>query len=60
MTIERAIEMLKQTKDVEQWNTTRDHIKTQLSTDEWFKGYQYIIDASGLIVQVLGPDEHKN
>lgn len=60
MNLGRAIEMLKQSKDVKQWNSIREHIKMQLSDDEWFKSYQYIIDASGLIVQVLGPDEIKN
>lgn len=60
MTVERAISMLKEAKDVENWNNIREYIKTQLSTEEWFQRYQYLVDASGLIVKVLGPDVVKN
>lgn len=56
MSLEQAIEMLKQAKDVHHWNEIRDNIKFQMTNKEWFSKYFFAIDASGLIVEVLGRD----
>lgn len=58
MSLEQAIEMLKQAKDVHHWNEIRDNIKFQMTNKEWFSKYFFAIDASGLIVEVLGRDQN--
>lgn len=57
MTLDKAIGMLSQAADVDQWNETRDKIKASVKQEDWFDNYMPTIDASGLIVEVLGRDE---
>ncbi len=59
MTLDKAIGMLSQAADVDQWNETRDKIKASVKTEDWFANYMPTIDVSGLIVEVLGRDEKK-
>ena len=56
MTPEKAISILSKVKSVEEWNQTRDYIKSQVYPQDWLKLYFPIIDASGLIVTILGQD----
>ena len=48
---ETAVATLRTATTVEQWNGLRDGIKHTLTQTELYK-----VDASGLIVQVLGQD----
>lgn len=50
---ERAIDLLRTAKSVQHWNELRSVTKAILTTDE-----MNLIDASGLIVKVLGPDKY--
>lgn len=59
MTLDKAIGMLSQAADVDQWNETRDKIKAAVKQEDWFANYMPTIDVSGLIVTVLGRDEKK-
>jgi hypothetical protein len=59
MTPELAISILKQCTDVESWNVARETIKNQVKQEDWMANYLPAIDASGLIVEVLGPDQLK-
>lgn len=54
-----ATAMLYKVKDVEEWNQTRETIKGMVTQEDWFENYVPVIDASGLIVEVLGKDEIK-
>lgn len=56
MTVETAVEIMKEAYNVQVWNALRDHIKSKVTQIEWLKYYVPAIDASGLIVQVLGKD----
>lgn len=56
MTIEKALNSLRQVKTVEEWNEARERIKTQIDPHTWVKHYVPLIDANGLIVEVLGKD----
>lgn len=56
MDLQIAIEKLKKAKNVQDWNRIRENIKTQVSSDKWMSEFVPAIDASGLIVQVLGQD----
>ena len=57
MTLDKAIGMLSQAANVDQWNETRESIKSLVTYQDWLKNYMPTIDASGLIVEVLGRDE---
>lgn len=59
MTLDKAISMLSQTTNVDQWNETRDSIKASVKQEDWLTNYVPTIDVSGLIVKVLGKDEPK-
>ena len=48
---ETAVAKLRTATTVEQWNDLRDEVKDTLSTSDLYK-----VDASGLIVEVLGAD----
>ena len=56
MNLERAIEILKQSKNVQDWNEKREFIKLQMDELTWLTHYMPTIDASGLIVEILGKD----
>lgn len=61
ISLPEAINALKQVKNVDQWNATRDAIKASVNDQvKWRKEYVPTIDASGLIVEVLGKDEPKS
>lgn len=53
MTLVEAIEILQTSKDVDDWNTKREAIKSQVTQDEWFAKYAPVIDGSGIIVEIL-------
>lgn len=57
MTKEQAIEIMKQSKTVAEWNENREEVRKQCTPQEWSKLY-WEIDATGLIVSVLGRDEN--
>jgi hypothetical protein len=51
-----AIGILGQCKSVEEWNDKREAIKSAVLPGEWVRYFVPAIDASGLIVRVLGRD----
>jgi hypothetical protein len=61
MTLEQAVESLKQVKSVEEWNSKRDSIRSKVIREQgpnvWVTEYVPTIDGNGLIVEVLGPDK---
>lgn len=57
MTLEKALELLQQAKDIHDWNNIRDGIKSQVTQDVWLKEYMPTIDGSGVVVQILGSDK---
>lgn len=60
MTHQDAIELMKSSKNVQQWNDNRDIVISNVSKKDWEK-LSYEIDGLGLIVQVLGADNpHHN
>lgn len=60
MTTDKAIAMLSQAADVKEWNEIRETIKTAVKQEDWLANYVPVIDASGIIVEVLGRDEQKS
>lgn len=56
MKLNKAIELLSQVGTVEEWNEVRDSIKAKVTDRDWVQNYLPTIDASGLIVEVLGRD----
>jgi hypothetical protein len=60
ISLTEAIKSLREVKTVDQWNNTRDAIKASVNDQvKWRKEYVPTIDASGLIVEVLGKDQPK-
>ena len=55
MTNQVAMELMKSSTSVQQWNDNRDIVIANVSESEWTK-LRYEIDGLGLIVQVLGAD----
>lgn len=51
---------LSHAKTVKEWNRIRNRIKSQVTTEEWMKYFLPAIDASGLIVTILGKDPKRN
>ena len=61
ISLTEAIKSLKEVKTVEQWNDIRDSVKASVNDQvKWRKEYVPTIDASGLIVEVLGKDQPKS
>lgn len=59
MTKEKAIKLLRTAKNVQEWNSLRESIKSQCTTGEQWLKLAADIDGYGLIVEVLGPDPLK-
>ena len=55
MTNQDAMELMKSSTSVQQWNDNRDIVIGNVIQSEWNK-LRYEIDGLGLIVQVLGAD----
>ena len=55
MTNQDAIELMKSSTNVQQWNDNRDIVIGNVSESEWIQ-LRYEIDGLGLIVVVLGAD----
>lgn len=53
MTTEQAIEIMKQSTNVKEWNKNREKVKDSCTNKEWQDIY-WKIDCQGLIVEVLG------
>lgn len=63
MNVEQAVEYMKQSASVQDWNERRAHVYENMKVD--FKWYVQAIDAPdeegrGLIVKTLGKDEQFN
>lgn len=60
MTNEQALSLMRKSTSVEQWNENRLQVRHKVSLEQWEgknrDGLHSIIDASGLIVEVLGAD----
>lgn len=56
MTNEQAIALVKTATTVQDWNAKRRKVQNSVSYEQW-KELHSTIDASGLIVKVLGADE---
>lgn len=55
MSNQDAMELMKGSTSVQQWNDNRDIVIGNVSESEWGK-LRYEIDGLGLIVEVLGAD----
>ena len=55
MSNQDAMELMKSSTSVQQWNDNRDIVIGNVSESEWDK-LRYEIDGLGLIVEVLGAD----
>ena len=55
MTNQDAMELMKSSTSVQQWNDNRDIVIGNVNESEWTK-LRYEIDGLGLIVEVLGAD----
>jgi hypothetical protein len=55
MTKEEAIEIMKTSTTINEWNDNRDKVMNQCTKSEW-KAISVEIDAYGLVVEVLGRD----
>lgn len=55
MSNQDAMELMKSSTSVQQWNDNRDIVIGNVSESEWEK-LRYEIDGLGLIVEVLGAD----
>jgi hypothetical protein len=53
-TVTQALDYLRLSTNVQDWNRRRAEIQTAVSREEFNTRYAYRIDACGLIVQVLG------
>ena len=52
---QQALDLMKSSKTVKEWNANRLKVQTQSTQSEWEELHKYI-DAYGLIVEVLGRD----
>ena len=55
MTKESALQLMRTSKTVKEWNANRLTVQTKSTQEEW-EGLHRFIDAYGLIVEVLGRD----
>ena len=59
MTKESALQLMRTSKTVKEWNANRLVVQTRASQAGW-EGLHRFIDAYGLIVEVLGPDTSRH
>jgi hypothetical protein len=59
MTHEQAVEIMRTSTTVEEWNSKRDEVRSKCSSEEWAK-LSWKLDAMGLIVEVLGKDSEES
>lgn len=58
MTKESALQLMRTSKTVQEWNANRLTVQTKSTQAEW-EGLHRFIDAYGLIVEVLGRDSSR-
>jgi hypothetical protein len=58
MTKEEAFQIMRTSKTIQEWNENREIVMNKCTNKEWNDIY-WQIDASGLVVEVLGKDDEE-